>query len=93
MSVMLVVANAADVVPGRGLMAAVALVHTSHAAALSDLGIFLARNLLRHHLEVHHVVARRSLVALRAVSGAHRRMPELGDGPLGRDVALCAVFT
>ena len=64
---MLVVANAADVIPGRGLMAAIALVHLSRAAALGHLRIFLSGDLLRNHVEVHHVVARWSLVALRAV--------------------------
>ena len=67
MLMMLVIANAADVIPGRGLMAAIALVHLRWPAASGYLRIFLSGDLLRNHVEVHHVVTRRSLVALRAV--------------------------
>lgn len=47
-------------------MAAITLSHLSRAAAPGYFGILLAGNLLRNHVEVHHVVTRRSLVALRA---------------------------
>ena len=89
---MLVVANAADVIPGRGLVAAITLVHLSWPAASGYLRIFLSGNLLRNHVEVHHVVARRSLVALSAVERAWRRMLEFSNSPTGCCVALCAVY-
>ena len=54
---MLVKADAFDVVPRGGLMAEKALV---------DLGIRLAGDFHGDHLKVHHVVARRGLVALGA---------------------------
>ena len=57
-SVMLVPANAADVVPAIRLVAAVALL---------DAGMLLPGDLLGNHLEVHHVMTRRRLVALGAV--------------------------
>lgn len=55
--VVLVPPCSADVVPRRRLMAPEALV---------DPRVVLARHRLRHHLEVHHEVARRRLVALEA---------------------------
>ena len=73
-SMMLVVPHSLDVIPGRGLVASIALVHLSRAAALGHLRIFLAHNLLRDHVEVHHIVTRRSLVALRAIKRARRGM-------------------
>ena len=51
----LVAGSAFDVVPRGGLMAEEALVH---------LGIRLTGDLHGDHLKVHHVVARRGLVAL-----------------------------
>ena len=54
---MLVKADALDVVPRGGLMAEEALI---------DLGVRLAGHFHGDHLKVHHVVARRSLMALRA---------------------------
>ena len=50
-------AGAFNVVPRGRLMAEEALTH---------LGLFHARDAHRNHFEMHHVVARRSLVALRA---------------------------
>jgi hypothetical protein len=89
---MLVVANAADVIPGRGLMAAVTLVDLSWSAASGYLRIFLSGDLLRNHVEVHHVVTRRSLVALSAVERARGRMLEFSDSPARCCVTLGAVF-
>ena len=88
----LVVADTADVVLRRGLVAPVALIHLSYATALGHLRILLARHLLRHHLEMHHVVTGWSLVALRATGRLRRGVLELGHGPLRRRVALRAVF-
>ena len=72
-------------------MAAVALAHLSWSAASSYLCIFLAGYLFRNHVEVHHVVAGRSLVALRAVCGSRRRMLKRCDCPFSQTVALGAV--
>ena len=63
---MLVPADTFDVVPGRCLMTAITLVDLSRAAAFRHLRVFLFGDLLRDHFEVHHVVARRRLMALRA---------------------------
>ena len=92
MSVMFVVAKTADVVPGRGLVAAITLGYLSWPAASGYLRIFLSGNLLRNHVEVHHIVARRSLVALSAVERAWRRMLEFSNSPTGCCVALCAFY-
>ena len=80
---MLVIANAFDVVPSRRLVALVTLV---------DFGDGLAGHLGRNHLKMHHVMARRGLVALGAIRGFWRRMSELWDRPFGRPVALGAVL-
>lgn len=58
LSVMLIPADAPDVVPRIGLMAEIALL---------DAGMFLPGDLFGHHLEVHHVMAWRRLMALCAV--------------------------
>lgn len=55
---MFVPASSLDIVPARGLVALVTLL---------DSGVRFTRDLCRDHLEVHHVVARRCLVALVAV--------------------------
>ena len=54
---MLVKTDAPNVVPRSRLMA---------EEALADLRVRLARDAHRNHFEVHHVVARRGLMALRA---------------------------
>ena len=74
--------NAFDVVPRSGLMA---------EEALTDLGFFHFRHAHRNHLEVHHVVAGRGLMALGAGLRDGRRMAEFRDRPLRRGVALRAV--
>lgn len=58
--------DAFDVVPGRGLMAAITLVDLNWAAASGYLRIFLLSNLLRNHVEMLHVMTRRRLMTLRA---------------------------
>ena len=60
--------------------------------ALVDLGVILFRDGHRNHLEVHHVVARRSLMALGAVQGSGRGMAELRNGPCDGAVTLRAVL-
>ena len=47
---------------------------------LVDAGIRLFRDRPRHHLEMHHGVARRRLMTLDAVNGARRGMTEVRDG-------------
>ena len=84
---MLVIADAFDVVPGRGLMAAITLIYLDGAAASGDLRIFLSGDLFRNHFKVHHVMARRGLMALGARLRGGRRMAELGYGPLRCRVA------
>ena len=56
-SIMLVKANAYDVVPRGRLMA---------EEALGDLRFLYVRDAHRDHLKVHHVMARWGLMALRA---------------------------
>ena len=80
---MLVPSHPLDVVPRSRLMAQVTLI---------DLGVRLTGDLGRDHLEMHHVVARRGLVALGAVLGGRRGVPELRDRPLRRCVALGTVL-
>src|SRR5262245_22698260 len=76
--------KARDVVPGRGLVAEVALV---------DLCLRLSGDHGANLVEMlSHVVARRSLMALGAVRRAGRWVPELRDGPPRRRVALGAVL-
>ena len=76
-------ADAFDVVPRSCLMAEEALVH---------LGLLHASSRHRNHFEVHHVMARRSLVALGAVQGSGRGMAEFRDGPFRGRVTLRAVL-
>ncbi len=59
--------------------------------ALIHFGLFHARDAHRNHFEMHHVVARRSLVALRTGLRNGRRMTKLRDGPFRGAVALRAV--
>ena len=73
-----------DVIPRGRLMTKKALIH---------FGVRLSRDRRRHHRKVHHVVARRRLMTLRALGRARRRMDKLGDGPLGGRMALHAVDT
>ena len=61
--------------------------------ALADLRVRLARDAHRNHFEVHHVVARRGLVALRAGLRDRRWVAEFGERPLRRAVALRAVIS
>ena len=56
-SMMLVESDTFNIVPGGGLVA---------EKALADFGLFHARDPHRDHLKMHHVVARRGLVALDA---------------------------
>ena len=88
---MFVPSHALDVVPGSGLMASVALVDLGSSTALRNLRIFLTRDPFGDHLEMHHAVAGRSLMALRALARVCRRMLELREGPLRGGVAACAL--
>lgn len=74
--------DALDVVEGVGLMAKEALLDASSGVP-GDASV--------HHLEVHHVVARRGLVALHTVLRTGRRAPEGGDRPSRRIVTALAV--
>lgn len=56
-SVVLIKADAFDIIPRGGLMAEEALIH---------FGLFHVRDSHRNHFEMHHVMARRSLMALGA---------------------------
>src|SRR6266568_7516254 len=69
---MLVPSDAANIVPGVGLMAKVALLHAR---------MFLPCHHHRNHVEVMHVMAWRSLMALRAFGRTCRRMQEPGNLP------------
>lgn len=81
-SVMVIEADALDIIPGSGLMTQVALAHV---------GVLPASDLHRDHAEMPHEVARRRLVALRAVPGTGRGMSELRQCPLRNRVALGTV--
>jgi hypothetical protein len=59
--------------------------------ALFDLSRRLPGHLGQDHLEVLHGMAHRRLVALIAFGIPRRRVPELGDGPRHRPVALGAI--
>lgn len=73
--------NPFDVVPGVRRVAGVALLdpRTFAGDALGD------------HLEVHHVVAWRRQMTLRALSRARRRVAKLGDPPCRQRVAATAL--
>ena len=73
-------------------MAAIALVHLRWPTASGYLRVFLSSDFLRNHVEVHHVVTRRRLVALGAVERAWRRMLEFSNSPTGCCVALGALL-
>ncbi len=72
-SVVFVPADPFKIVPAGCLMAEETLVH---------LCVRLVANLLIDHLEVHHVVARRRLMTLRAGLRGRGWMTELRDRPL-----------
>lgn len=91
-SMVLVPTYAFDVVPRVGLMATIALVHLHICAARIAGSVRLPGNRLVNHFKVHHVVAWRSLMTLRATRRARRRVKEAGDCPLGRAVALRALL-
>ena len=59
--------------------------------ALVRLGVFLPRDRFRHHLEVHHVVARRCLMALGTIARRRRRVKKSCDSPSDRIMAPSAV--
>ena len=59
--------------------------------ALFDLRVLLTGDLLRHHFEVHHVVAGWRLMALGAVVGALGRMPKSSNRPFRTVMAGGAV--
>ena len=88
---MFVITDTFDVVPRSGLMAPITLVHLSWPTASAYLRIFLSRDFFRNHFKVHHVMARRCLMTLRARLRGSRRVTELGDGPLRRGVAGGAI--
>ena len=80
---MLVKTGAPDVVPRSRLVAGVALV---------DLRVGLVGDSPGNHLEVFHIVTRRSLMALGAIGRARRRMLKCRNRPLGCRVARSAVL-
>jgi hypothetical protein len=82
--VVFVKADAFDVVPRGCLMAEEALIH---------LGLLHASGGHGNHFEVHHVMARRGLVALGAVLGCGRGMAEFWNGPFCGSVTLRAILT
>ena len=75
---MLIPADAFDVIPRGRLMA---------EETLADLSLFHACDAHRNHLEVHHVVAGRSLMALSTGLRGGRRVLELRNGPSRRAMA------
>lgn len=81
---MLVKADAFDVVPRRGLVAEEALIHVGpiHAGSLHG-----------NHFEMHHIMTGRRLVALDAVHRTGGWVSEFGNRPLVRGVALSTVLT
>lgn len=61
--------------------------------ALLDIRVRLTGHLLRDHLEVHHVMAGRRLMALRAIERAGGRVAEFRNRPHRRRVTRGAVVT
>ena len=88
---MFVKADAFDVVPRRRLVTPIALIHLRDAAALRHASVLLTRNSFGHHVEMHHVVARGRLVALRARERIWGRMLKLLNSPLRGCMAVGAV--
>ncbi len=82
--VMFIPTGAFDVIPRGGLVALRTLV---------DSRVWLASDASRNHLEVHHVVAGRRLVALGAVHRIGGRMSKFREGPLVCGMTLCAILT
>ena len=62
--------DAFDVIPRVGLMTAIALVDLNVSTTRVAWTIRFTGNRLVNHFKVHHVVARRRLVALRAIRRA-----------------------
>jgi hypothetical protein len=79
----LVPADAADVVPSRRLMAHV---------TLTDLRVWPACYSHRDHVKVHHIVARRGLMTLGAIRGTRRRVAKLWYRPAIGGMTLPAVL-
>ena len=71
---MLVVPDAANIVPDGRLVTAVALSNFDFAAASRDLCVLLAGDGLVKHVEVHHVVTWRRLMALGTSCRVGRRV-------------------
>ena len=90
---MLVKTNAPNVVPRSRLMADVALSNFNILAARVARIVCLTNDFLVHHFKVHHIMARRGLMALGAILRARRRMLKRGNRPLGCRVARSAVLT
>ena len=59
--------------------------------ALVDLRMLLTGNSFVHHLEVHHVVAWRRLMALRAVLGSGRWVQEACNSPAAGLMTVAAL--
>jgi len=81
--VMFIPTGAFDVIPRGGLVALRTLV---------DSRVRLTSDASRNHLEVHHVVAGRRLVALGTVHRIGGRMLILGNGPAVGGMTLCAIL-
>ena len=90
---MLVKTNAPNVVPRSRLMADVALGNLHIFAARVARSVRLTGDFLVYHFKVHHIMARRGLMALGAILRARRRMLKRGNRPLRRRVARSAVLT
>ena len=80
--VMLIEAHVPNVWPGCRQMAAI---------ALADLGMRLSRHFRREHFEVLHVMARRGLMALSAISRPWCGMGKAGNVPAGCCVTVHAI--
>ena len=90
---MLVKTNAPKVVPRSRLMTDVALGNLHIFAARVARSACLTGNFFVHHFKVHHIMARRGLMALGAIVRARRRMLKRGNRPFGCRVARSAVLT
>ena len=78
---MLIPTDALDIVPAIRLVT---------QEALLNFCMHLSRHHLGHHFEMHHVMARRRLMTLRALLRPRRRMQKAGNLPAIRLMAFGA---
>lgn len=89
---MLIPTDALDIVPRSRLMATITLADSNIFTTRISRSIRTLGHRLGNHFKVHHIVARRRLMTLRAVGRPRRGMLETGNCPLRSPVALSAIL-